>query len=662
MASRRKLTIPQLVTLCEVYWDDPAKLAEILEDVRQRFEPEAAALFRSVAGRIDLLRRDPEAAKLQPPPTHRAEAAESDEAAEREPAVASPRRAAAPRRRVVVIAIATAAAVAAVWLLWPHKAPPPAPATSAVGPEVALNGRRPEPPPQAPAVPPSAPSATSLPGVLEEPSPPARGGGGAAGDAPEASVPASRSSRSSAPRVTEKKTADVADAAERAAADDAGATEAEAADQSAPAAAAKSAMPARERSVGRPGAAEAGIAIDDATLTCYRTDDNPDGCNSPPGGGSAPSASAPAIELPLPPAPPPPPAAPAGGPATAGSPAATAASSPAVPSSSRPDSAPVSAGSPEGGGASPAGGGAGGGGAGGGSSSERSATASAAKSPPPVNSPKSPNPPDTKDKTKPEKSPAAVEAAAPAVAAPPPSCPPVPANGRVVFILDGSLSMGLPLDVDGHLEDRLDDGVRRHDPVARQEYRALLAEPGPKRITRARTAFAAAAAGLPRKVELGLVVFQECRDIRKVGVFDAAHRGRAIDYVRRVVPRGRTPIADSLRRAAEMLGKGRSSIVLLTDGREFCGGDPCAAARAIKAAHPHTPVSIVDITGQAKAECVAEITGGRSYKPEATDDLARVVRAAFRAADPRCDAPPPAAKKTTTAGGPPAAAPAARRD
>lgn len=225
-----------------------------------------------------------------------------------------------------------------------------------------------------------------------------------------------------------------------------------------------------------------------------------------------------------------------------------------------------------------------------------------------------------------------------AAPAPAPNCPAPPSAGRVVFVFDGSVSMGLPLDVDADLEDELDDGIRRHDPEARREYRALLAEPGPKRITRARAAFAAAAADLPPKVELGLVVFQECRDIRKVGIFDAARRGKAVDDIRRLVPRGRTPIADSLRRAAEMLGNGPSSIVLLTDGREFCGGDPCAAAAEIKAAHPHTPVSIVDITGEARAECVADLTGGRSYRPDAAEDLAQVVSAAFRGADPLCAA------------------------
>jgi Ca-activated chloride channel family protein len=209
----------------------------------------------------------------------------------------------------------------------------------------------------------------------------------------------------------------------------------------------------------------------------------------------------------------------------------------------------------------------------------------------------------------------------------------------VIFIFDGSISMGLPLGLDPAEEDRLDDGVRRRDPEARRAYRALLQQPGPKRMGRAQAAFSDAAAELPEAVELGLIVFQECRDIRSIGVFDAASRGSAIDYVQRLIPHGRTPLAQSLASAAAMLGDGPSSIVLLTDGIEFCSGDPCAAAEEVKAAHPQTPIHIIDVTGQARTACVAEITGGRSYAPAETDDLTAVMRNAFRGAAPRCKAP-----------------------
>jgi hypothetical protein len=217
-----------------------------------------------------------------------------------------------------------------------------------------------------------------------------------------------------------------------------------------------------------------------------------------------------------------------------------------------------------------------------------------------------------------------------------PQCVGSPPMGRIVFVLDGTLSMGLPLDVDGALEDRLDDAISRHEAEARRQYRALLAEPGPKRITRAREAFTAAVQDLPDWVDLGLVVFQECKDVRKIGTFEAARRGRAIDYIRSLIPHGRTPIAAGLRHAADMLGDGPSSIVLLTDGRESCSGDPCAVAAEIHRAHPDTPVHVVDITGQAKAECIAEITGGKTYTPAAADDLAEVLHNAFRGTDARC--------------------------
>ncbi len=623
MAIRRKLNIQQLVTLSEVYWDDAAKLAEILEELRSRLEPEAEALFRTVSGRIHLLKTNPAAAREQPPPTQQALAEEAATPA------ASPTRS---RRRtpLAIIGAGVAAAAVAVWFLWPRAALPPVPPSSSSGPEVALGGAPAEETPKASAGEEIAPRPGSPQrATLDRPDMPARseggsggatGGGGGGGTAGFDGSAAHRALAK--PRGADKEAPDPADRSERDFTKETGeleASEARPAREPPHAAARARTSAAAAAAAAGAGTAEAGVTIDEAQLACYRIDSRPDSCGPSAGAGNAPKP-----ERPPPPdrdepaaaaaagsgggeasSPPPPPA---GAASRSGSPSSSPAARPAATASS-----------PGGGGAGS--GGAGGAGGAGGSPPAGSAAGAAAS---PAQTPRRPAPLDP-DRTA-------------TAAAQQPNCPPAPEAGRVVFILDGSVSMGLPLDVDGELEDALDDGIRHHDPKARQEYRALLAEPGPKRITRAREAFAAAAADLPPKVELGLLVFQECRDIRKVGVFDAARSGKAVDYIRALVPHGRTPIAGSLRAAAEMLGRGASSIVLLTDGREFCGGDPCAAAAEIKAAHPQTPISIVDITGQAKAECVAEITGGRSYKPEAADDLARVVSAAFRGADPLCSA------------------------
>ncbi len=614
-SSHRKLNTKQLVTLSEVYWDDAAKLAEILEELRTRLEPEAEALARTLTSRVHLLKTNPAAAREQPPPTQQGQDNEAP----------PPTTAARTRRRVpfAIIGVGIAAAAVAVWFLWPRAALPPVSPSSPSGPEVALGGPPAEETVRSSPEQISPPSGSPRRAAPERPGMPARsaggsgggtGGGGGGGTAGFDGVAAHRPVAK--PSTADKEAPEPADKGEQVAKHSGELNSAETPPAREPPSAAARARTSPAPSVaGRSGAgtAEAGLAIDDAQLTCYRTDSRPDSCGSPPGAGDAPARQPPAPpdrDEPAQAA-----AAPGGGGGASAPPSpAGAASRAAAPSSTAPAARPAATPPPSGGGAGPAG--AGGGGPPPGGSPARTAVGPAQK--PTVTAPAD------RDRA--------------AAAADLPNCPPAPEAGRVVFILDGSVSMGLPLDVDADLEDALDEGIRRHDPKARQEYRALLAEPGPKRITRAREAFAAAAADLPTKVELGLLVFQECHDIRKVGVFGAARRGAAVDYIRALVPHGRTPIADSLRAAAEMLGPGASSIVLLTDGREFCGGDPCAAAEEIKAAHPQTPVSIVDITGEAKAECVAEVTGGRSYKPEAAEDLARVVSAAFRGADPLCTA------------------------
>jgi len=228
-----------------------------------------------------------------------------------------------------------------------------------------------------------------------------------------------------------------------------------------------------------------------------------------------------------------------------------------------------------------------------------------------------------------------------------------PSSGRLVFVMDGSLSMGLPIDLDPAIEDSLDEGISNKDDEARRQYRALLALPGPKRMSRAIDAFETAVKDLPDSVELGLIAFRECRDIRTYGVFDAPRRPAAIDAVRAIVPNGRTPLAESLRRASDLLDEGPSAIVLLTDGREFCSGDPCAAAAEIKARHKETSIHVIDIGGHGRTECVAQATGGRSYSPAMADDLGRTLRQALRSAV-QCPVTAENSPQQRPAAGPPA--------
>jgi len=80
-------------------------------------------------------------------------------------------------------------------------------------------------------------------------------------------------------------------------------------------------------------------------------------------------------------------------------------------------------------------------------------------------------------------------------------------------------------------------------------------------------------------------------------------------------------------------------IVVVSDGDDSCGGDPCAEARAIKARKPNVKINVIDLSGDAKSsavmQCVAAATGGRVLKPNSAADLDTVMQRATEQADLR---------------------------
>lgn len=97
-------------------------------------------------------------------------------------------------------------------------------------------------------------------------------------------------------------------------------------------------------------------------------------------------------------------------------------------------------------------------------------------------------------------------------------------------------------------------------------------------------------------VELGLRVYghqvaiepgkQDCEDT-KLEVSFRAHNGRLIqNTLNGLTPKGTTPIARSLEKAAgdfPECANCRNIIILITDGIEACDGDPCAISKALQA-------------------------------------------------------------------------------
>ncbi len=108
----------------------------------------------------------------------------------------------------------------------------------------------------------------------------------------------------------------------------------------------------------------------------------------------------------------------------------------------------------------------------------------------------------------------------------------------------------------------------------------------------------------------------DCRDIElvvPVGDFDA---GKIRSAVRGLNPKGKTPMADSLRAAAQALrsSENKATVILVSDGIETCSPDPCAVAAELKKAGVNFTAHVIgfDVTDPAaksQLQCIARATG-----------------------------------------------------
>jgi len=109
-------------------------------------------------------------------------------------------------------------------------------------------------------------------------------------------------------------------------------------------------------------------------------------------------------------------------------------------------------------------------------------------------------------------------------------------------------------------------------------------------------------------------------------------RDRIVSRCRTLSARGYTPIRYVLELASHDFPpdiKGRRMIILVSDGKETCEGDPCALAAALAAGEINLVIHTVgfgaDSATKSQLQCVAEATGGRYFGASDTDELAAVL-------------------------------------
>ena len=144
------------------------------------------------------------------------------------------------------------------------------------------------------------------------------------------------------------------------------------------------------------------------------------------------------------------------------------------------------------------------------------------------------------------------------------------------------------------------------------------------KIDAAKSVLAQVVPAVAPEVKIGLAAYghrraDDCADIEVLVPPGNEDRAALMGRIAALQPKGMTPISAAVAQVADLL-KGRdaeTTIVLVSDGQETCGGDPCAVVRALKAAGVKFVMHVVgfDVTEADKAQlaCIAEAGGGKYF-------------------------------------------------
>ncbi len=134
---------------------------------------------------------------------------------------------------------------------------------------------------------------------------------------------------------------------------------------------------------------------------------------------------------------------------------------------------------------------------------------------------------------------------------------------------------------------------------------------------------------------------KDCKDTSQLTNFGAvsANKSAIVDQARGLQPLGYTPITYALTRVAEGLGSEESAsrtVVLVSDGKETCQADPCAAAKALAEADEklvvHTVGVGVDAVTRSQLQCIATVARGSYYDANSASELSSALSKAADAA------------------------------
>ncbi len=129
-------------------------------------------------------------------------------------------------------------------------------------------------------------------------------------------------------------------------------------------------------------------------------------------------------------------------------------------------------------------------------------------------------------------------------------------------------------------------------------------------------------------IDFGLLTYgdrhkRDCSDFTLVSKPEDYDQKTLLRNIGRVKPYGRSPIAEALKKAAASLPEQHAHILLVSDGQESCGGDPCAVAAELHRANPNLQIDVIGFRNEkgAQLECIAENSHGAFVVADNTERL-----------------------------------------
>lgn len=165
---------------------------------------------------------------------------------------------------------------------------------------------------------------------------------------------------------------------------------------------------------------------------------------------------------------------------------------------------------------------------------------------------------------------------------------------------------------------------------------------GKKRITVARKVLREQLEklGQTKNLELALRVYghqydnklRNCTDSKLEVPFGVGSAAKITHKLGEIYPRGTTPIAYSLEKAADDFPQAKNSrnvIIMITDGIESCGGDPCALSLALQKKHIFLRPFVIGLGLEPKYQKAFECMG-RFYNAQNVGQLKNILQNALQ--------------------------------